>query len=292
VAYRKNGYLYRSVRRGNLVKTEYLGRGEAAELVEKLDAADLEARRAELADRRQRERSERETFREACGRASGIDRLVDLGLEAAGFHRPQRHSWRRRRETMGVALASIAAGPEVRDRIRELSKLVREKDDRAALAELRRLAGRHPGDLVEVLHADLARLLEGNYVAAVAGAKDVELALGAQLRSLREELLAGSESAALRLAVEAAAYRWLDHWWAELPASKGQAVSAALERRRNWAHRRLLQALAAVERIRRLTRPRGPKYAVQIIQDGTVPPPALDVEAAGDGRTLEVTDDR
>jgi hypothetical protein len=114
---------------------------------------------------------------------------------------------------------------------------------------------------------DLGRLVNVQYILAITGGDEGKVArLEAQLEALREELLAGSRSPALRLAVEDAAYRWLDHWVAELPATRGEAVSPEAERRRTWAHRRYLQALAAVERIRRLSRPRGPRVAVQIVQ--------------------------
>ena len=96
-----------------------------------------------------------------------------------------------------------------------------------------------------------------------------------KLDELRSELLGkGPVSAALRLAVELAVYCWLDKWSVELVASQtALSVSPAVDRRRNWTGRRYLQALTTVERIRRLTRPRGPSVAVHIVNQA----PALDI---------------
>jgi hypothetical protein len=282
------------VRRGGRVETEYLGQGPAAELVAERDGRGRARRLAAQADRRELERLERETFRGARERAARVDRLVTLGLEASGLHRHARGPWRRRRMGIMVPVRAPEPGSEAAKRIGELCRRVSKADDRAALAELRRLGEEHPEALVDRAHGDLARAIEGHFLDQVfSKARSLEAGVEAKLRLLRAELAGSNPPPALRLAVEAAAYRWLDHWIIEMQAASSPGTaSAALDRRRNWAHRRYLQALAAVERIRRLTRPRGPKYAVQIIQNGTVSPPALGVEAAGEGRTFEVTDGR
>ena len=121
---------------------------------------------------------------------------------------------------------------------------------------------------------DLAHLAEINFVTSVCSDKrDLEDKLLNKLNALRSELLgSGPACAALRLAVEAAAYAWLEKWYLDL-AAKPDHVSPAIDRRRNWTGRRYLQALTTVERIRRLTQPRGPRVAVQIVNQA----PALDI---------------
>jgi hypothetical protein len=250
MAYRKNGYLYRSVRRGGRVKSEYLGHDPAAELAEKLDGEDRERRLAALAGRRELEEAEAEAFQAARREGLEVDRLLALGLTAAGFHRAQRRCWRRRRETMGSEVQ--ATEPAVAGAM-----------------------------------TDLARLAEKTFLERVAGSPEMGKKVARKMASLRAELCGADPTPALRLAVEAAALAWLDFYIAQLMQAMAQkdGVPRRLDRRLGWTQARYTRALSTVETIRRLTRPRGPRYAIQIIQNGATPaPPALDVEA---GRSLE-----
>src|SRR4051794_38487830 len=94
-------YYYRSVREGDRVRTEYVGTGEAAELIAEADRLDaLERKRAAEAwrdCRRTADAADRAAAL-ACGR-SGV--LARLALEAAGFRRHKRGQWRKARASMG-----------------------------------------------------------------------------------------------------------------------------------------------------------------------------------------------
>ena len=97
MAYRRNGYLYRSRRDGGRVTTEYLGRGPLAEARAALDAAAARARE----ERRRAEREER-------ARQRKIDATIDRVLErarlltravllASGYH-THKGTWRKARD--------------------------------------------------------------------------------------------------------------------------------------------------------------------------------------------------
>jgi hypothetical protein len=131
---------------------------------------------------------------------------------------------------------------------------------------------------------ELAELAEFVFARAVSDKRGTTHdALAAKLKALRAELAGLDPSPALRLAVEAAALCWADRWVIELHAAQNPlGASPALDRRRGWSQRRFSQALMTVERIRRLTRPRGPRVAV-VVNNLTTQAPALDIGQ----RTLE-----
>ncbi len=215
-----------------------MGKGWIARVNAAIDA-DHAAINREMRDlARERREAEREAYHEARQRVAKVDLIVTRGLEAAGFYRQMRHQWKRRKSTM------------------------------------KKLETNAP--TTEKAACDLAHLAEINFVTAVRSEKrDLEDRLLDKLDALRSELIGpGPVSAALRLAVEAATYAWLEKWYLDL-AAKPDHVSPALDRRRNWTGRRYLQALTTVERIRRLTQPRGPRVAVQIVNQA----PALDIPA-------------
>src|SRR5437899_3277795 len=95
----RNGrpYLYRSIRRGEQVTSEYVASGESATFFALLDAGRREEREGE----RQEFQAERDAAEAVEGDlADYFSRVEDLArsaLYAAGYHRPKRE-WRRRRE--------------------------------------------------------------------------------------------------------------------------------------------------------------------------------------------------
>jgi hypothetical protein len=96
VAYKKRGYLYRSRREGQRVKTEYLGKGEDAELWTLLDAVSVEEQAAE----REAWRAERVAAEVADSTLDELGQLVRVAVSAsllaAGYH-GHRRQWRKRR---------------------------------------------------------------------------------------------------------------------------------------------------------------------------------------------------
>ncbi len=95
----RNGrpYLYRSVRRGGRVTSEYLGRGIDAQLIAALEADERDWKRFD----REQALSEREQV-EDLERALDelVERARDLArdaLTAAGYHQYKRGEWRKQR---------------------------------------------------------------------------------------------------------------------------------------------------------------------------------------------------
>jgi hypothetical protein len=91
-------YYYKKVWKDGTCRSEYVGGGEAALLMGQLDRIDAEekaeARAAEAEARAPDEALER-TISDYC---RAVDELVDEELTRAGFHRPARKPWRRRRD--------------------------------------------------------------------------------------------------------------------------------------------------------------------------------------------------
>lgn len=94
-------YYTRSRRIGGRVVREYVGRGLLGELAEREDRAEREARAQATAVRQQQRRRQQEEDRALRELVIGIDRqaatLTAITLAAAGYHRPKRGVWRRRR---------------------------------------------------------------------------------------------------------------------------------------------------------------------------------------------------
>jgi hypothetical protein len=84
----RNGrpYLYRSVRKGGKVTSEYAGSGEFASLAGRLDAIEREERRRQLAEEReQRDRLDSED-RPVAELFHLVEIIARATLEAAGYH--------------------------------------------------------------------------------------------------------------------------------------------------------------------------------------------------------------
>src|SRR4051812_31855836 len=98
---RGRAYEYRSVRRGGRVTSEYVGGGsisaDCADFFHELEAG----RRAERAMLRADWEAERGELAEVEGRIieadAAYEAVATAALVAAGFHRPRRGRWRRRR---------------------------------------------------------------------------------------------------------------------------------------------------------------------------------------------------
>jgi hypothetical protein len=215
----------------------YVGKGENATLTAELDRLDRNQARQERNRARRLERAERQAFQQARQAAAAAARIIAQGLQAAGFWRRARHAWQRKRIMSKTNAPAIAAAM-----------------------------------------TDLAELAEATFIDRIGRTRELRVSIAAKTMALRAELLSGFEPApaALRLAVEGAVYAWLDQWTVEIiAASKLENITPALDRRRNWAHRRYGQSLVVVERIRRLCRASGPTVAIQINHNS---PPAIRTE--------------
>ena len=95
----RNGrpYLYRSIREGGRVKSQYLGRGEDALLIDALEAIE----RDEKDYQRHQERTERKELDDLEHAIEAMTQeardLAREALSAAGYHQHHRGDWRKRR---------------------------------------------------------------------------------------------------------------------------------------------------------------------------------------------------
>ena len=93
-----NLYYYRKRREGGHVVSEYVGRGEVAELIADLDMLEKARREAEREDWRQ-EQAEITTLDQMLDEVEGVIRtLTRAYLLAAGYH-THKGQWRRRRKS-------------------------------------------------------------------------------------------------------------------------------------------------------------------------------------------------
>ena len=224
----------------------YVGSGELARLAEVLDAEDLDQAHRQREQAREREEAQREAFEQGRRIARRVDALVKAGLEAAGYHRARRHQWRRRRRTMETRIQSQA---------------------------------------VTTATFELAELVQFSYVGKISGnSRETREGLEAKLAALRTRLAGPDPSPALELATAAAVHAWLDHWTVEMVAAHEPGkINLTLERTADLVvSGDMLQAVQTVERIRRLTRPCGPRtVAIQINNAAAI---------AAEGRTLELAE--
>jgi hypothetical protein len=202
-------YYYRSVRVGGRVVSRYAGCHELGQVAELIDLME----RAERRDRDDRARLEREAA-EAEDRARGatsatVDAIASLALELAGYHRPNRSRWRRRRRMPksleGPAYAGeLGPEPVGIEQETDLNAVLRAIDgDHEAIPAVRRLFARDPAGMIETCGGNLARRVERRLV-GIHAKKDraLELALERKLVALRAELAGERPTPLERLLVE------------------------------------------------------------------------------------------
>ena len=95
----RNGrtYIYRSVRQGGKVTSEYGGSGESARLIAQMEAIERDERECDRS-REQAERKELDDVEEAVDNLVAQAKALARGaLTAAGYHQHHRGKWRKRR---------------------------------------------------------------------------------------------------------------------------------------------------------------------------------------------------
>lgn len=90
-------YFYRSVRVGDRVRSEYVGRGPGAEAVAALWAVDRAEAEADRVAERARREADRVADRELDRLVSEARAMAEETIKAAGFHN-HRGQWRRCRD--------------------------------------------------------------------------------------------------------------------------------------------------------------------------------------------------
>jgi hypothetical protein len=91
-------YYTRSRKVNGRVVREYVGTGEAAELVSRMDAIQRASREAARADRRARRAELAALDADLKALSETTDLVASAALLAAGFHRHKRGEWRKRRD--------------------------------------------------------------------------------------------------------------------------------------------------------------------------------------------------
>ncbi len=270
-------YFYRSVREGGRVRSVY-ARGELGECFARLVGlrallghADRAKRAAGLAELEARAAA----IAAACGRAEA---MAQLALQRAGYHRPQRGRWRRRRrmttaeaegesgairinQPRGLDAAGVARFDAILGRFPEVVAAAQAGDLAVAgeVAELFELTARHgaPGaleKLIELCQGDLAKLVEQHIVAGAA-AKDLAQreALRRRLDRMRDELAGPGASRLERMLVDRVVLCWADAHGGDLAEFRGGGDAAGKARDR--ASRRFDAAVKTLAAVRKLALP-------------------------------------
>lgn len=103
---KKHAYYYRSVRVGGKVRSEYVGGGPFAELIARADALfrkqEAFERGRRLDERRERRQERREQLADLDAWCRAVERVADLAMRAAGYHKHARGNWREVREMKAI----------------------------------------------------------------------------------------------------------------------------------------------------------------------------------------------
>jgi hypothetical protein len=236
----RNGdrYYYQSVREGGRVRSQYVGRGEVAELAAQIDAINRLDRAALQARSRDAFRAERDRARQTEALVTTHNRELESAarahIEAAGYHRHDRGPWRRRRTPMPTQAMPMPTQNETA-----------------------------PVPLPKRESADLARIAEQVWITQAAGEdRALQDRLARHLEELRAELEGPQPSVVERLLAERAALCWFQVQIGEINlagARSGERPSIAVihyrERSLDSAHKRYLSALKALAQVRKLALP-------------------------------------
>ena len=144
------------------------------------------------------------------------------------------------------------------DRRQDILDRVILKNDKNAVPEFRKLLGQEP-HLADI-GGNLARIAEGNLVAALAGEQlYLREMLLAKLKTMRSELAGPQPSPIERLLVERVVACWLQVYDADAIAAQPESVTFVQgdynQRRQDRAHRRYLSAIRTLALVRKLAVP-------------------------------------
>ena len=294
-------YQYRTTRQGGKVACRYEAALPAADvgLLRELTAAGRSRREMEHAAWEAERRRLEEAERHAIEADAAYDGLATAALVAAGYHRPGRDKWRRRR-TMANKIQAKPKGPPpvtgaemgaILDRVdaagerkrgvpedvwegpvRALLRAAQDGDDRAMPA-LRVLLDRRPACFTIHPFGDTA-IQEAARLAAPDGDLLEREVIARQIAAMRDELTGPGASPLERALAERVALAWYDAHRVEMDyAAQEQAgVSPAkaefLSRQRSRAQSRFLAAAKSLATVRRLALP-----VLHLHRDVTPPAP-------------------
>jgi hypothetical protein len=285
---KRNGrrYYYRKERRGDTVRSVYVGTGAYAEAVADLNAVGRMKRAHRRAEWRQTKARHKRTERAVLDAERGIRALRDAALIASGYH-THKGTWRKSRsfnkdevdamahdlmnQTGSRAKKKEPPNPEVNfseiDVPASLAALIRETKDakedpdpetraafRAALKEC-------PEVLDEL--GDVARHARDVAVKAHFSGTGAREAIRAKMDALREELASeraarGDVPATERLLIENVVIAWLHFHATQIKYQRVTYDSHPMKRGRYWekrldaAQRRFLRALRSLANVRKM----------------------------------------
>jgi hypothetical protein len=244
------GYWQKTIREGDRVTTNYLGRGELGAGLAEVDMILRGRREAERLAAEVAEDRARRLFALEAARGAATRRAVAVILEPMGFRRYARGAWRKR------AMRSIEGPPGKPPAARHVAALVRRVrgGDEDALAELAGLARLHPRAVAEATSNDLVRIARTMLGEALSARdKAARLGLQARLNVIEAELAPPSAGTATRLLAAVVSQCWGEFWSIDAACSKVLGTTAPGDlRRQHAALRRYLAAVRSYAQVERI----------------------------------------
>jgi hypothetical protein len=283
---RNGGYYYRKVRDGNRVRSEYVPAFCA--LLAESNALERRLQRVEVRGLIDNDRAEDRKATEACRQIRGRVRSL---LLAAGFHEHKRQ-WRRSRMAKRLKAADSREAIKQAELIAEaLASPDPSEPAKALVAEWLSETGgwREDGDLMN-------NALKGAVGEAAYSGYFYQESLKRGVEEMRAEL--GYEGSTLpeRLLIEQVLLCWVRLGVLErsqtraMKGSQPYAWMNYLETATTLAQRRYTNAIQSLARVRRLMRPRGPLFQVNVLavsadkKPGAITVEAEEVRQLGEGR--------
>lgn len=285
---------YRSIRRDGRVTSCYVGGGGISAETAAYFRRIVERGRLDRQAERERWASERDRLVAAEREIEDADRayaeVAEVAMVAAGFHRPKRDRWRRRRAMSSVEASEMTEAGEPLMTAAEMAGLL-DRLDRAegedglrlrqhvhegaqilkrwamrgvtgALPALRTLMARRPGYFgnLDFGHQAARALVDSAVAAGDVLHRDV---FTRQIEALRDELAGAEPSPLERILAERVALAWFDAHHRDIVAVDGEGSDRGctldraefLSRQRSRATARFLAAAKALATVRRLAVP-------------------------------------
>jgi hypothetical protein len=244
-ARRNRRYYYSKRRQGARVISQYLGPGDAGLLGELMVALDQRDRRRERRRREQEQRAAAELDRAVIGYFRVVDRIVAEVLGSAGYWRPGRRWWRKRRMSTSTNTSEIqpaAAGSLV------------APFEPGILGDMATIAA-------DAMLGELSNNKRFTKKEVAEIRKDIVKPIRAEFEYRRAELAGPSPSPLERLLADRVAVCWLHATLLTWYASRSNSgTSAVAQRQLDRAAWRLALAARTLAQVRRLQVP----IAVQV----------------------------
>jgi hypothetical protein len=248
-------YYYESMREGGRHRTVYCGAGARGQIYEQR-ALERRKRRAVEQENHERKleaiRAEDHAANEVYQRVESICRTT---LERAGFHRPSRKPWRKRRMSTPATTTENGAPYTPAERAEILRTAEERPDDPASKKGIRRILKHEPWhiEISSIESLAMEQLVKKTFGAS--GLFGTEVCMGT-LRKMRKELSRPNQTALEKMLIDRIIFCWMNLYRLEFnsAASNGMtlAASSGLQSTIDRAHRRFLSAVKALAAVRRL----------------------------------------